>query len=213
MKSFKIIFTVLTLIVTANSATSYFENSIDEEIFLNPESLVQGLYASVSFEPGTLPDWDYVRKFFIPEAVFGVRQTRTSMAVLNVDDFVAWWESDIEKHKMKERGFKESVEKLKITEYGNIAQVFVVYKARFMTPENAPGQLGLDSFSLMKKDGRWWVVSITNDIVTPENPLPEEIRLRNGLRSTFLNNFFSGYENVFEIQLAGYHLDKGLAVL
>lgn len=148
----------------------------DEDVFMDPESLVRGLYAAVTFKPGTIPDWEYVRKFFIPEAVFGVRQTRTSMAVLSVDGFVDWWESDIERHKMKERGFKETVEKLKKTVYGNIAQVFVVYKARFMTPEDAPGQLGLDSFSLMKKDGRWWVVSIANDVITPNNPLPEELR-------------------------------------
>ena len=176
MELLKVSGIILVLLVFTFSFSSPAENSGDEEIFIDPESLVRGLYASVSFEPGTIPDWDYVRKFFIPEAVFGVRQTRTSMAVLDVDDFVAWWESDIEKHKMKERGFQESVEKLKKTVYGNIAQIFVVYKARFLTPENAPGQLGLDSFSLMKKDGRWWIVSIANDVVTPQNPLPEELR-------------------------------------
>jgi hypothetical protein len=152
------------------------QNKETELVSSDPESLVRGLYASVSFEADTTPDWDYVRSFFIPEAVFGVRKTRTSMEVLGLDGFVAWWLEDIEKHKMKERGFEESVENLKMTEYGNIAQCFVVYKARFKTPADAPGQLGLDSFALMKKDGRWWIVSIMNDVVTPQNPLPEDLR-------------------------------------
>lgn len=152
------------------------ENPGNEDVYKDPESLLQGLYASVTFEPGTLPDWDYVRSFFIPEAVFGVRKSRTLMDVLDLDGFVGWWLEDIEKHKMKERGFKESIEKMKMTVYGNIAHCFIVYKARFMTPADAPGQLGLDSFGLMKKDGRWWVVSITNDVITPQNPLPESLR-------------------------------------
>ena len=176
MKSLKTLLAVLAFIFLANSAFSLSTNPMDEEVFSDPEKLIRGLYAAVTFEPGTIPDWDYVRSFFISEAVFGVRQSRTSMAVLNLDGFVAWWESDIAKHKMKERGFQETVEKLKKTVYGNIAQVFVVYKARFMTPKDAPGQLGLDSFSLMKKDGRWFVVSIANDVITPNNPLPEELR-------------------------------------
>jgi hypothetical protein len=159
-------------------ASSASENSNDEDIFTDPEKLVRGLYASVTFEPGSLPNWDAVGKFFIPEVVFAVRQTRASMSILDWEDFVTWWEADIEKHKMKERGFVESVENLKMTLYGNIAQVFVVYKARFMTPENQPGQLGLDSFTLMKKDERWWIVSLANDVITPDNPLPEDLRIK-----------------------------------
>jgi hypothetical protein len=148
----------------------------DRDQFLAPETLVRGLYASVTFEPGTVPDWDFVRTFFLPEAVIAARQTRTSMGVLDVDAFIGWFKADVEKHKMKERGFEESVEKLKLTVFGDMAHCFVVYKARFKTPENQPGQLGLDSFGLVKKDGRWWIASITNDVVTPDRPLPEELR-------------------------------------
>ncbi len=152
------------------------QNAAAEEVFASPESLVRGIYAAVTFGPDSTPDWDYVRSFFIPEAVFGVRKTRTSMEVLTVDGFVDWFISDIKKFKMDELGFEETVQKLKLTVYGNIAQCFVVYRARLKTPPDLLGQFGLDSFSLMKKDGRWWVVSIANDIVSPQNPLPEELR-------------------------------------
>lgn len=166
----------ISLFFTVSLISMTNENSGKEEVFLDPESLVRGLYDSVTFEPGTLPDWDYVRSFFIPEAIFGVRKSRTLMEVLDLDGFVDWWLEDVEKHKLKERGLEESVEKIKMTVYGNIAHCFVVYKVRILTPADAPGQLGLDSFGLMKKDARWWIVSITNDIITPQNPLPEDLR-------------------------------------
>ena len=166
----------ISMFLAVSLTSTAIEKSENKDIFLEPESLVRRLYTAVTFEPGTLPDWDYVRSFFIPEAVFGVRKTRTSMEVLDLDGFVDWWLEDIEKHNLKERGLEESIEKMKMSEYGNIAHCFVVYKVRILTPADAPGQLGLDSFSLMKKDERWWIVSITNDVITPQNPLPEILR-------------------------------------
>ena len=150
--------------------------AVEEDVFADPESLVQGLYTAVTFDAGSVPDWNYVRKFFAPEAVIAVRMTRTSMAILNVEEFVKWFDDDVKKYKMEERGFEESIEKLKLTTFGDMAHCFVVYKARFKTPENSPGQLGLDSWGLIKKDERWWIVSVTNDVVTPQRPLPEELR-------------------------------------
>lgn len=177
-----LVFCVFYLTLAVSSSGGKMSNAAND-FFSDPEKLVRGLYDSVTFEPGTTPDWDHVRNFFIPEVVFAVRQTKATMSVLDLNGFVAWWESDIERHKMKERGFSESVEKMKMTLCGNIAQVFVVYRARFITPETQTGQIGLDSFSLMKRDGRWWIVSVANDIITPENPLPEELRIQAGIGS------------------------------
>ena len=172
------IFIQATMMLLLILAVGKAENpvTIDEGVYKNPESLVRGLYASVTFEPGTLPDWEYVRSFFIPEAVFGVRKSRTYMDVLDVDGYVGWWLEDIEKHNVKEKGFQESIEKMKMTVYRNIAQCFIVYKAKFMIPADDPGHLGLESYGLMKKDGRWWIVSVTHDIITPQDPLPDFLR-------------------------------------
>lgn len=170
-------FSCMVFLLVLNSLSmADLATAIEEDVFADPESLVRGLYAAVTFDAGSVPDWDYVRKFFTPEAVIAVRMTRTSMAILNVEEFVKWFDDDVKKYKMNERGFEESIEKLKLTVFGDMAHCFVVYKARFKTPENLPGQLGLDSWSLMKKDGRWWIVSVTNDVVTPQRPLPEELR-------------------------------------
>jgi hypothetical protein len=172
--SYAVLVLVVFVLVVAEGGIS-----AEEDVFMDPESLVRGLYAAVTFDPGHVPDWDYVRKFFFPDAVIAVRMTRTSMAVLNVEEFVKWFDDDVKKYKMNERGFEELIEKLKMTVFGDMAHCFVVYKARFKTPEDIPGQFGLDSWGLMKKDGRWWIVSVTNDVVTPQRPLPEELRSKN----------------------------------
>ena len=130
----------------------------------------------MSFDPGPGPDWGFVKTFFLPQAVVVARKSRTSMGVMTVQEFVDWFADDVEKFKMKERGFEETVQKLKLTVLGDMAHAFVVYKARMRTPADAPGQLGLDSWELMRKDGRWWIVAVTNDIPTPQRPLPEELR-------------------------------------
>jgi len=147
-----------------------------DEAFANPEAVVRGLYAAVSIEPGQKHNWDYIRSFFVPRAVLAVRKTPSAMEIIDVDEFVKWFVDDVEKFRMEANGFEESIEKLKLTEFGDMAHCLVVYKARLKTPPDGPGQLGLDSFHLLKKNGRWWIVSVANDVVTRQRPLPEALR-------------------------------------
>ena len=178
MKNYHLFGIVLLGILLFQGNIVFTETGIDNgnNVFDNPESLVRGLYAAVTWNPGEMADWEFVKKFFIPDAVFAMRKTRTLMEVMNGEEFIDWFKDDAKKYKMDERGFEESVEKLKMTVYRDTAHCFVVYKARFKTPENLPGQYGLDGFSLLKKDGRWWIVSVVNDVITPQDPLPEELR-------------------------------------
>jgi hypothetical protein len=45
-----------------------------------------------------------------------------------------------------------------------------------MKPADDPGHRGLESYGLMKKEGRWWIVSVTHDVITLQNPLPDIFR-------------------------------------
>jgi hypothetical protein len=148
-----------------------------DPVFSDPETLVRGLYAAVTFPPGTTdPDWARVRAFFLPEAVFAMRRTPTSMAVLDLKGFVDWFIEDFQRVRMGERGFEETVQTLKLTRFGGMAHCFVVYRARLMTPADQRGEYGLDSFGLVELNGRWWIASITNDVVSRDRPLPEGLR-------------------------------------
>lgn len=152
--------------------------------FDDPEQLVRGLYAAVSFGPGSVANWDRVREFFRPEAVFAVRRTPTSMDVIDVDEFIAWFRADVERLRMNERGFEEKVLKVRLTTFGDMAHAFVVYRAQLMTPPGQRSEVGLDSFGLVRMEGRWWIASITNDVVRPGRPLPPELAVtERGTRS------------------------------
>jgi len=59
--------------------------------------------------------------------------------------------------------------------FGDIATVLVLYEAS-IPGRNSPPQQGVDSFSLIKKDGGWRIVSIINEIPTPNRPIPEELQ-------------------------------------
>jgi hypothetical protein len=48
-----------------------------------------------------------------------------------------------------------------------MAHAFVVYRSRLTTPPGQHSEVGLDSFGLVRMEGRWWIGSVTNDVVTP----------------------------------------------
>ncbi len=39
-----------------------------------------------------------------------------------------------------------------------------------------PPQPGVDFIQLIRNDGRWWIVSIANEIPTPNRPVPEALK-------------------------------------
>jgi len=139
------------------------------------EAVIRALYDLVTFPAGTTPDWDKVRSLFIPEAVIVLRSSRTAQSVFSVDGFVQDFVNFIERAEVVKTGFEEKIVNVKLTEFGDIAHAFVIYEARI--PERMPKpQTGVDSFQLIRQDGQWKIASITNELPTPERPLPDEIK-------------------------------------
>ena len=139
------------------------------------EGVVRELYRLVTVEKGQVTDWEQARKLFIPEAVIVLRVSKDATTVFDVqgwiDDFVAW----NEKAKVKERGFSEKIVVLEPRVFRDIANVFVLYEASLTDSERPPSR-GVDSIELIRKDGRWWIVSITNDLPNAENPIPTQLQ-------------------------------------
>ena len=149
--------------------------SAEEGQFASAEGLVRDIYKSVSFTPDALPDWDKVRSMFIKQAVVVLRTSREETTVFSVDGFVDDFVKFLERPDVRQAGFTERVVRLKSTVYGDMAHVLVLYEAS-VTGSPRPPQQGVDSFQLIRKDGRWWIVSITNEIPTPKRPIPKELR-------------------------------------
>jgi hypothetical protein len=139
------------------------------------EGTVRELYRLVSFAPGAKTDWAKVRSLFLPQAVVFLRTSRTASTVFTLEGFVADFVAFDTLPAVVQHGFTETIVRLRPTVFRDVAHVLVLYEASIPgTPR--PPQQGVDSFQLIRQDGRWWIVSVANDIVTPETPLPAELR-------------------------------------
>jgi len=147
----------------------------NEKHFDTAEGVVKKLYDLVTFDAGTTPDWAQVKSLFIDKAIVVLRTSRDSSTVFTLQGFVDDFVNFIEKAKVVETGFKEEIKRMKPMVFGDIATVLVLYEVS-IPGRNRPPQQGVDSFSLIKKDGGWRIVSIINEIPTPDRPIPEELQ-------------------------------------
>jgi hypothetical protein len=135
------------------------------------EGVVEELYELVTFQAGTTPDWDVVRSLFLPEAVVVLRTSRTETTVYSVDGFVQSFVDFIEASNVEATGFSERIVRVHPIVFGDMAHVWVLYEAQ-ITGSPRPPQQGVDGFQLIRREGRWWIVSITNELPTAERPVP-----------------------------------------
>ena len=141
-----------------------------QEAEASAESTVRHLYDLISAEAGKVPDWGPVRDLFLSESIIVLRSSREALSVLSLDGFIQDFERVYATPQGRERGFKETILALKSVEFGDMAQVWVLYEARIV---GGGGNQGLDNFSLVRRDGAWRVAAITNEVVFPDRPPPE----------------------------------------
>jgi hypothetical protein len=157
----------LTFLITA-------ENHAQDSTTLCPEGVIRELYRLVTIEKGSTGEWDSVRALFIDEAVIVLRTSRTATSVFTLDGFVDDFIRFIDSYNIVETGFTETILAMKPWVYGDMAHVLVLYEAKIPGSERPPSK-GIDSFLLIRKEGEWKVAAITNEVPTPENPLPSEL--------------------------------------
>jgi hypothetical protein len=139
------------------------------------EGVVRELYDIVTFPAETTPDWDQLRSLFLPEAVVVLRTSREETSVFSLEGFVQDWLRFIEGSNVRETGFTERIIRTHSTVFGDIAHIWVLYEAE-IPGWGRPPQAGVDSFQLVRREGSWRIASITNEIPTPERPIPEVLR-------------------------------------
>lgn len=136
------------------------------------EAVVRELYELITFEAGTTPDWDAVRDLFIEEAVIVLRTGRDANTVFSVETWVQDFVTFIERSEVVKTGFTEAITRTSATEFGDIANVWVLYEASIPGSQR-PAQQGVDNFSLVRRDGRWLIAAITNEVPAVAGPLPD----------------------------------------
>ena len=138
-----------------------------------PEAIVAAAYASIQRAPGEAYDWARFRSLFLPEAMLlpNPEQTGEPARVLSPDGFVAWIDSVTTVGGDGDHGFAEEEVHAVVHQYGDVAQVFSTYHKRFGDSHQVLGR-GINSYQLVRRDGRWWIVSIAWDEETGAGPIP-----------------------------------------
>jgi hypothetical protein len=139
------------------------------------EQVIDELYDHVTFDAGTTPDWDAVKQLFIDEAVIVLRTSRTDNTVFSLDGWVNDFVQFIERANVKKTGFVEKIVRKKTMVFGDIAHILVLYEAHIPGSERPPQQ-GVDSCQLIRKNNRWLIASIVNEIPTPDRPVPDVLK-------------------------------------
>jgi len=117
------------------------------------DRVIADMYDSVSFEPGTRPDWSRQGSIFAPWARM-VRVNDEGVFDFDLDSYRINFESMIDSGVLP--SFWESEIWRETHQFGEVAQVLSAYETR--ATRNGPMiNRGVNSIQLFEKDGRWWI--------------------------------------------------------
>ncbi|MDX1438593.1 MAG: hypothetical protein R3284_01705 [Rubricoccaceae bacterium] len=74
----------------------------------------------------------------------------------------------------RERGFFEVEAARTVEEFDNIVHVFSTYESRWNEDDEEPFQRGINSIQMVKRDGRYYIVSILWQGESADAPIPTE---------------------------------------
>jgi hypothetical protein len=145
------------------------------------DSVMTELYAAVTRQPGKPFEWNRLRAVMLPGAIMVPQQQQMQgrTRIMHVDEFIALIDSSWARVIGTERdhGFYERQTNLVVDEYGDIAQAFTTYEKGPFEPRQVVAR-GINTMQLVKRDGRWFVLSITWDEENTAGPLPTKYRGR-----------------------------------
>ena len=128
---------------------------------------IHAVYDVISGQAGQKRDFDKMRSLFAPGATMkaiGPKGLRGG----SVEDYIARNQAVLEKEGFNERELGRRVEI-----WGGLAAAWSAYDGR--TANGSFHERGINSFQLVKVDGKWLVASILWQEETPENPLPAQL--------------------------------------
>lgn len=142
---------------------------------VSPGAVALALYETISgpAESERERDWTRFRSLLSPDATF--RLARWFYPDRVVEELRLWSvEEFIQAGKLfwRDAGFWERELWSRVEVFGNVAHVWSGYEGRVGSPETDPVTRGVNSFQLVRADGRWWLVSIAWDIETADNRVP-----------------------------------------
>jgi len=139
-----------------------------------PDSVVDALYASLSFEPGGAPDWNRLRKLFLQGAQIlpPLEKAAGQLGIIDVEAYIARMKPTMENPAISAAGVHELDAARNVVEFGDLAHVLSSTETVVGPEDSQPVARGINSVQLARAAGRWWIVSFLWDTERPDNPLP-----------------------------------------
>ena len=131
------------------------------------DQTIREVYAIISGPAGQKRDFARMRSMFAPNALLRVI-TPTGLRGGTLEEYINKSGPMLEKEGFTERELGRRVEV-----YGNLAHVWSSYDGR--TATGSFKTRGINSFQLVRIDGRWLVASILWQQETPQLPLPADM--------------------------------------
>ena len=117
------------------------------------DATVRGVYEVISGPPGQKRDFDKMRAMFAPGALLRVITPDRGVRGGDIEAYIKASGPILEKEGFTERELGRRTEV-----YGNLASVWSAYDGR--TANGSFHERGINSFQLVKVDGKWLVASI-----------------------------------------------------
>ena len=166
----------IVVLVAASAFATASPGSSQERLEMDtssPEAIVAAAYEAIERQPGQDFDWDRFRTLFLPEArlIPNTEQRGGNFDVLTPEGFIEWIASGTTIGGPNDQGFAESGVHNVIERYGDVAHVFSTYEKHYWGETEMLGR-GINSFQLVQRDGRWWIVGIVWDEDYAAGPIP-----------------------------------------
>jgi hypothetical protein len=134
---------------------------------------LDALYQAFSFDAGGAPDWEGLRKLFLPGASFvDPVKPGTPPQAVGAEEFLAKFRSWVETNPKAKAGFRERIVAVRLDHFGHVAHAYVTFEG-YVPAVGTAETHGLDSIQLVLDGGDWKVASFTTQYESPELPLPD----------------------------------------
>jgi|GEM_PF-50854 len=140
------------------------------------EAIVKTTYDVISGPAGPR-NWNRFFSLFLPEAQMGA----VVMSPAGQPEFHSITPQSYQKSNgpfFSQNGFYEEELKRNVMQFGNVATVQSAYQFRF-TPAGKVEQRGVNYFTLVKSNGRWWISNLTWQDEEKDLRLPAELEKKN----------------------------------
>ena len=128
------------------------------------DAAIRGVYEVISGPPGQKRDFDKMRSLFAPGATLKATGPK-GLRGGTLEDYISR-NKDI----LEQKGFTERELGRRTEVWGGLATAWSAYDGR--TADGSFHERGINSFQLVKIDGKWVVASILWQEETPDNTLP-----------------------------------------